>query len=339
MEGLTADEQLSVWEGRALDPRASLPTGFDAVDGKLFRGGLQPGLLVMLGGRTHTRKTGLMLNLIANFLRQGVPVGLVGLDEPTPAYVARLCSTLSVSDQSDGADGYDAEWLEENWGEKEAEAARRFYATKARGLTLSRGSRPTLETLSHWLDTALTRPRVIFIDYLQYLARGKFDGNDNTRIPRLAEELAVWTGDQDIITIALHQVGRESKSSGHYYHGDTPMQLESLRSGGEEAADVVLGTYRPALNPLGNMSADEAEADLGEDWNEDRWKKAADRVKRYEHSTFVQLLKNRPSQRGLLLRGVELFAPGASMFQRERTMDDLDEDQQMYEQERKREAA
>ena len=111
------------------------------------------------------------------------------------------------------------------------------------------------------------------------------------------------------------------------------MQLESLRSGGEEAADIVLGTYRPALCPLGNMSYSEAEADLGKDFDEDRWQAAQDRVRRFEHSTLLQLLKNRPSQKGLHLRGTELFAPGASMFQRERTPEDLDEDMLAYNEE------
>ena len=336
MEGLTVDEQLEAWGKRALDPRASVPLGIGSIDTKLYRGGLQPGLLVILGGRTHTRKTGTMLNLMARMMRGGTAVGLIGLDEPTPAYVARLCSTLTVSDFADGSDGYDAEWLEDHWHEKEAEAARRLYVNQAKAFTLSKGTRPSMDALSSWLDAALVRPEVVFIDYLQYLFRGQYDGNDNTRVPRLAEELAVWTGKEDVVTIALHQVGRESKSSGHHYHGDTPMQLESLRSGGEEAADIVLGTYRPALNPLGNMTADEAEADLGEDFNEERWQKAADRVKRYEHSTFLQLLKNRPSQRGLHLRGVELFAPGSSMFQRERLPEDLDDEQSAYDQEVRR---
>jgi hypothetical protein len=277
-----------------------------------------------------------MLSIIARMLRDEVSVGLVGLDEPTPAYVARLCSALSVTDVGVGDDGHAAEWLEEHWNQPEAEGARERYKTYATRLWLSHGARPTLNTLTDWLSIAPVRPEVVFIDYLQLLARGKYDGNDNTRVPRLAEELSVWAGVNEVAVVALHQVGRESKTTGTTYHGDTPLQLESLRSGGEEAADIVLGTYRPALSPLGNMEMEEAEADLGKDFSEERWLAAVERCKRYEQSTFLQLLKNRPSQKGLLMRGVELFAPGHSMFQRERDDEDRDDDAIIYDMEAKR---
>ena len=333
-ENLNSEEQLAKWEGRALDERPALPTGFPAIDQLLFRGGFQPGTFVILGGRTHTRKTGVALNMAATMLRNGVPVGFVGLDEPVPAYVAKLCSVLS-GDQEDGRGGYGAEWLEEHWGEQESRKSRLAYRALTGKFNLTSGYRPTLLTLNKWVEACHERPRVVFIDYMSVLAREKYAGNDTSRIPKLAEDLKVWANEAQLVVIAIHQVGRESKATGKYYHGDTPMQLESLKYGGEEMADVVLGTYRPTNNPLGSMSYDDASTDFDDEFNEEKWLHAKRRVERFKDSTMMQVLKNRPSQKGLLLRGIELVAPGASMYQRQVRPADLEQHSE-YEEEMNR---
>lgn len=323
LEGLGPDEQLQVWRERAHDQRPSLGTGFPSIDSLLFRRGWQPGTFVILGGRTHTRKTAVALNIAANLLRSGVAVGLVGLDEAAPSYVAKLASVLTY--ESDYARGKDAEWLEVHWDEPEAEEARRLYKELAQNFTLSRGFRPTFDALTAFVedaDAVAARPQVVIIDYLALLARGQYDGSDTNRIPRLAENLRVWTQELEVVTLAIHQVGRQGDSSGRMNVGDLPVTLEQLKYGGEEMADVVLGTYRPALNHLGNLTWEEAVAQ-DDRLTEERYIQAVERVQRYKNSTFLQLLKNRPSQKGLLFRGVELVSPSSSMYMREAIAEDL----------------
>src|SRR6266542_2414955 len=87
--------------------------------------------------------------------------------------------------------------------------------------------------------------------------------------------------------------------------------LDDLKYGGEEFADVVLGTFRPALDPLGNMTQAQAEAEYGEDFDEHLWGNAVANVRKYWQSTFVQLLKNRPGE-DLDLTGMELRSAGKS---------------------------
>jgi len=341
-EGLAPEEQLKAWKGRAEDERPSLGTGYPSIDSKLFRRGFQPGTFVILGGRTHTRKTSVALNIIVNLLREDIPVGFVGLDENTAAYIAKLCSVMTGEH-----DALDPEWLEENWNEREAHEARKRYLSdtfskmnEKSNLTITRGYRPGLGTLQAWLEDADgNRPHVVLIDFLGLLARGKFSGQDNTRIPRLAEDVSVWTNENGLVTIALHQVSRQRNELGQSNHGDRPCTLEQLKYGGEEYADVVLGTYRPSLNYLGNLSEEQAEeetADKDEKWKE-RWEKARDRVQRYQHSTFLQLLKNRPSMKGLNLTGVELVNPASSMFMCEYDAGQHDDEQaSVYNKESKR---
>lgn len=323
LEPIGPEEQLKVWKGRAEDTRPSLGTGFPTIDRKLFRDGFQPGTFVLVGGRTHTRKTGVVLNMMSSLLHEGRAVGFVSLDETPPGYIAKLCSVFTYQDEVES--GFDAEWLDVNWDEAEAEAARELYGRMAARLTLSRGTRPSFDAMTEWLDDAdsvAARPEVVFVDYLALLYRDDFSGAEVQRIPRLAEDLAVWTNENDVVTIAIHQVGRQSDGAGHMNVGDQPCMLEQLKYGGEEMADVVLGTFRPALNHLGNLTYEEAEA-----WyrkvDVEEWSQAVERVRRYQDSTFLQLLKNRPSQKGLLFRGVELVAPSESMFQREATAEDL----------------
>ncbi len=308
-----------MWEGRARDTRPSLGTGYRLLDEKLFRNGFQPGTFVILGGRTHTRKTGVALNFIRSWLVHGLTVGLVGLDEPTPLYVAKLASVLS----NECGNPTDAETLELQFDDEVSKRVRAQYSLMAKRLVMSKGYRPDIKGgLQAWYDSSAgllpgaQPPQVVVIDYLALLARGKYSGQDNSRIPRLAEDLSVFANENECVVVALHQVGRQADAMGRAHHGDKPVTLEQLKYGGEEMADVVLGTYRPAADYLGGLEYEDAEAEFGDDdkW-EQKWERARVRVRRYEQSTFLQLLKNRPSQKGLLPRGIELFAPNESMLQ------------------------
>lgn len=314
-KGLSAEEQRARWEARATDTRPRISSGFPGMDELLNRGGFAPGELVILGGRTHTRKSTVMLNMAAKLLQQGTPVGFLGLDEPTPSYVAKLASVFTRLPH---------DHLESNWHDASVQARLdEDYWPHVKHFSVTEGYRPSFDQMTAWLEMADidtgARPRVVFVDYVSLLARDKYTGQDVTRIPRLFEDLQVWTSEQDVVTIALHQVGRGDNR----YHGDTPMRLEFLKYGGEEYADVVLGTYRPALNVLGNLDRMSAELEMGDDFDEDKWTDACARVARYGDSTFLQLLKNRPGVH-LLQEGIELLSPTDAIYLRPAEGDTID---------------
>jgi hypothetical protein len=153
------------------------------------------------------------------------------------------------------------------------------------------------------------RPRWDLATYLQRVGRSKFAGKNVESIPQLAEDLADWTNDQELVTIALHQVSRQQNLN----HGDKPLVLENLKYGGEEPADVVLATYRPELDELGKMTREDAELLLGDDFTEDKYDAARARVVRFEKSTLLQLLKNRPGTH-LDFHGIELLSPDDTLY-------------------------
>lgn len=304
IKALSAQRQLKVWGDRVNDPRGVLSTGWSDLDALLNRGGLAPSTLCIFGGRTGTRKTTTMMNLIANFLAQGTAVGLIGLDEAAPSYVAKLASAMF---------GVSHETLESEW--ENGESYREQYQERAAKFTLSTGYRPDFEHLTAWMGEAearSARPQVVFIDYISLLTRDKYAGAEVQRVSRLVESLQVWTNENEVVTIALHQVGRMDEGSGVRNHGEAPLTVESLKYGGEEIADIIFGSFRPAKDPFGNMTYDQAVHHMGDKFDEEKWQDAVARVEKYRTSTFLQLLKNRPGTR-TCEKGIELKSVGESM--------------------------
>lgn len=301
------------------DERKSIPTGFAGIDSLLRRGGLQPGNLVLLGGRTGTRKTTVITNMVVSMAQANIPVGLVGLDEQPWQYVEKLMSAWS---------GWSLDRIEERWDEDDGQALRKGWRTLARGLVhVFGGKRPAPEHLASALDLAAigakgaeARPVVIFIDYLKLMTRkGQFSYGDNSRIPQLVEEIQLWSTENQVAVVALHQLSRNDEHGGQNSrsNGHIPMTLTQLMYGGEDSADIVLGTYRPSLDPLALMAMDIAKMVLGDRFDEDEYYVRRGNAKKYEHSTFLQLLKNRPGTEREE-RGIELLSPDRSMRMEEK---------------------
>lgn len=300
MSLLTGSDQLSLFHQYVNDPRGRIATGFIEIDRLLRRGGLAPGELVILGGRTRTRKTTVMMNMIVNMLSVGIGVGLVGLDEAKHNYISKLLSVVARTSP---------DHVEEAWPNVGLETK---YEQLSPRFALFDGYRPNMSDLSLWLQECEIRqshrPEVVFIDYSSLLARAKYDGSEVQRIPRLVEAIKVWTNQEEVVTVALHQVGRLDEGTGLRYHGATPMTLEGLRYGGEEVADIVLSTYRPSLDPVGNMRWDMARKFKGDKFEYEDWLEAKNQVDHYRDYTFLQLLKNRPGthtdEQGTPLRSI-----------------------------------
>lgn len=285
MDYLGAAGQVSEWRKVATDPAPRVKTGWPKVDAMLHRGGLSPGTFCILGGRLHTRKTAVALNMAHQMLQAGVPVGFVGLDEAPAMYTAKLWSVVKRQSHSTLED-----LLKDPAYAAGVEAQ---YAQTMKNLSLWRRPRPSLNDLAAWLDVCDglgQKPRVVFIDYLALLKRGDYDGQDTRRIPRLAEELNVWTKENEVVTIVLHQVGRATDGLKRE-HGDTPVTTDQLMYGGEQQCDIVWATYRPALDPIGNMTRDQA---LAEGVDADVWREHDNRVQANKDVTYLQLIKNRP---------------------------------------------
>lgn len=303
-------ESLEALEARALDSRPSLVSPFPALNDDLYRGGFHRGELVVLGGRMHTRKTAVAINLMLGFMRDRIPVGFVSLDETLAMYAAKFLSAET---------GASAELIERQWESPQVKKWRdEFQERYGQLLVMADGVRPTYNNLTAWLLDAefdAQRPQVMVIDYVSLMVHYRM--KESERIPRLLEELQVFTHDKELLTIALHQAGRMDEGVGNRNHGDKPGTAEALLYGGEQQADIILNTYRPALNQLGNLTMEMAQMLYGDKFDEDEWKDAVSRVRKYKDSTFVQLLKNRPGTK-LNFEGVEVVSHPDSQRMTER---------------------
>lgn len=236
-------------------------------------------------------------------------MGLIGLDEKEESYALKLMSAMY---------GVAHEKIELEWDTPGIKKIRTAFENDAQYFAESHGYRPTPEDMEAFLDEAAAvtgrKPEVIFLDYISLLSRDKFAGAEVQRVQRLIEELQVWTNKTEVVTVALHQVGRFDDGGNKRNEGDTPLSSGSLKYGGEEIADVVLGTYRPSLDPVGNMPYDAAKSD-NDRLTEEEWEERRSRVHRYQDSTFLQLLKNRPGVH-LSKEGIELISIGDTMKMR-----------------------
>lgn len=304
LKALEVFDQLDQWRSRVEDPRGAIPTGFPELDGLLRRGGITPGSLTLWYGRTHTRKTTAVMNVVVNMLDAGYHVGFLTLDEPVPEYVAKLSSVML---------GVSHEDIEDQWKDELGERAREEYKHRAKNLVLSDGVRPTEEDMDAWLNYMDHKPDIVFIDYLSLVYRNAYDGAESQRIQRAAELLQTWKKRHDLALVVLHQVAKTGEHS-KYNDGDVPLHLGSGLFGVEQIPDLVFGNYRPALNRLGNMELEMAEAELGDAFDEDKWVAARNRVKRYKNSTMLQVLKNRPGTKltGHEYQDIELKSVGQS---------------------------
>lgn len=316
---LDTTQQLDAVDASIKDARPSVPTGFGSMDLLLRRGGLLPGTLVLLGGRTGTRKSTIMENMMVSMLDGGAAVGLLGLDEQPWQYVVSLMSVVS---------GRSRDWVENVWDEPEGLELRRDWRRYRGKLHLFKGRKPGIDNITAQMEMAAlgdsTPPEVIFIDYLNKLTRAKEYGYQETnRIPRLVEHLAEWSTDTGVSVVALHQLGRvdEFGNTNNRNNGHLPVTLAQLKYGGEEDADIVFGTYRPAMDPLGNMPMDVAQLVLGDKFDDQEYWEARARVRKYRDSTFLQLLKNRPGTHREE-KGIELLSPHPdALTMREKTID------------------
>lgn len=316
-------QQVGLLDAAVHDTTPTMPTGFDGIDQLLRRGGLMPGNFAVLGGRTGTRKTTVMLNMAVSLAKADIPVGVLGLDESPWMYVVKLMSAWSGKTQ---------DRIEQVWDDDEGKQLQRDWRNFAHGrLHFFSGQRPTVDQLSgnvEMTNMGTSRPpKVLFIDYMALMARKGYGFTENARIPELTEDLQVWSSEYGIVLVVLHQLSRNDEHGGGNSRnaGHIPVTLAQLKYGGEEQADIVLGTYRPSMNPLALMSYGVAKEVLGDRFDEEVFWEARAIAQKYARSTFLQLLKNRPGTHREE-RGVELLSEDESLSLVEKQADEPEED-------------
>jgi replicative DNA helicase len=232
-------ESLTAIETRQKDGRvAGVQTGFTSLDETL--GGMLPGQLIIVAGRTSMGKTSLAVNIATNVASHATPVLIVSLEMTRSEIVERImCSVGEVST------------YKVRNGLINGEERRRLVEVSA-----------SIARMPMWIDDAPTRGvseigslarrmkrrdglGLIVVDYLQIVS----PESNSSRTPRQEQVARISAGlkalarELHVPVVCLAQLNRQPDSM-----ADRKPRLSHLRESGsiEQDADVVLFVHRDA---------------------------------------------------------------------------------------------
>lgn len=212
--------------------------GFSKLD-KHMRG-IAPGEVCEVIARTGVGKTAFLLNVISHVIvNQKIPVLFFSLEQPLAQIYER---TVQISMELDG-------WEVERVFKESAgvDSIHKVVELNYDSLYVVEEDFLTYEELRDFISTAEkekigSRPPLVCVDYLGRMKGGRGDAYEITS--ELARLLKALAKELDIAILYLHQTSRAGKT------GAEPISFDMGRESGvtEEAADFILGMWRPELN-------------------------------------------------------------------------------------------
>ena len=196
--------------------------------------------LFLLEDMTVTHNTAFLLNVMKQVIvNQKIPVLFFSLEQPLAQIYER---TIQIAAEVDG-------WrVEKNYTQPEtAKTLHMLSKQNYSQLYIVDEDFLTYEELKEFIQIAErekigSRPPLVCVDYLGRMKGGGHSPYEVTS--ELAKQLKVLAKDLDIAILYLHQTSRMGKS------GAEKISLDMARDSGvtEEAADFIIGMWRPELN-------------------------------------------------------------------------------------------
>lgn len=218
--------------------------GFRAVDQFIEHGGIRNGHLAFVVARSGVGKTNFILNVIDRLTTAGKTVLFSSQEMLSEELVPRLMAIRWGVPLREVPMDYTAS--------KETGQGLVSYPKEFGGLYIYERKRPTFDDLKAALGMVAEgtgQTPVVIQDYLHLMTRNGYPQFEQQRIPKLAEDSKVWANENKVPFIQLTQTGRANEHDDGANHGHIPLSMESLMYGGEQAADLIVGLYRPEKNP------------------------------------------------------------------------------------------
>ena len=223
-----------------------MSTGIEDMDA-LFRGGLEPGRLCIVGARPKVGKTTFMFNLALQALAQDYVVVFASLEIGERELWSKLLSAQSMVNQSKIQQMLDNKITINDFSVEEQE---RIEEAKA-GLKSADLHTMFAGNLQHGVDSIISstmrvmqrhpdRPIIIFVDYLQLLSDDPY--NKAAAIGVISRKLKLFCIEMDVIAVVASQINRAGAEDGM----PSPHQLKESGSI-EQDADIVMILNRPSL--------------------------------------------------------------------------------------------
>lgn len=290
-----------------INPSGVVPTRMRCIDSHLDAGGLSESTLTMLLARSAVGKTWFALWLAIQILEQDIPVLFSSQEMRTNRLVKRLLQLKYQLNSREALDVFGEDW--HNRG-----AISTSYLQDFRQLAIYDQQSPSWVDLQRALNQAqqhFGQTPVLFQDYNALMTRKGYYA-ESSRIPQLAQEAKEFANNNQLVFVQLVQTGRAAEGDiSKRNHGHQPLTMEAAMYGGEQAADVMVGLYRPELDPELRTPRDLCES-------HDQWLENQVQLDKWRNRLVVQILKNRDGQ--LNLEGdVVRFDPATGQYTEEDT--------------------
>lgn len=219
-------------------PGVRIPTGWESID-PLMYGGLAPGEVFYILGRSHVGKSMFLLNIIAN--NREIPGVLFTIEMPQHQAITRLTSMVMRQDHD-----YMVRLLQHGQIAWEANPLMDYELwILDMAMTLERMG-ATVEKIKRDYDDEL-HPRYVALDYLELVrTEGRRDGYE--RAETLARDLKAWSKELGLPVFVVHQSNMTRKRN-------ESVDENSARGAGYTEADLVLGVWQPDDLPVGKYKA------------------------------------------------------------------------------------
>lgn len=219
----------------AVSDHPKIPTGFRFVD-EMTEGGVTPGGLVIITGRSSVGKTWAALHTM--WSNPGIPTVMFSLEMSSREIVQRMAAIHSnlptahiMRQMRDTGHSAPLQQLVDDYPQ--------LAIIDDPALSLKDMQKALNEAKEEWG----VNPQLAVIDHLR-LVGGTAALSSLDKMKSLATGVKNLARRNDMVTVALQQVSRGSGGAGHL-----PLDITSGEMAGEDSADILLGTYRPCMEP------------------------------------------------------------------------------------------
>jgi len=209
--------------------------GIDKLDENLR--GIAPGEVMQIIARSAVGKTAFLLNLIKNVCANDIPVLFFSLEMQGEQIYERIAQ---ISAKLKGLE------VEKEFQAKSTDNITKFVNSGYKNLYVVDQDFLTMEDLIDYIRIAEEKKGIRFgaicIDYMGRMKGVK--GNEYEVVSELAKQLKYIAKETDKAIISLHQTNRTGGT------GEGEIEMDMARGSGvvEEAADQILGLWRPNIN-------------------------------------------------------------------------------------------
>ena len=210
-----------------------IPSGFPDLD--FLTAGFQPSDLIILAARPSMGKTALLVSIIRNVARHGIPIAFFSLEQPETQIYSRLASQLTgINLHKFRSGNFEPDEMDKIQKAHETIFEWPLFIDGTGGLHYAEIRRRARQA---WKKHKV---RLILVDYLG-LATGDGNRGREQEVASISRALKTLAKELDVPIIALSQLSRAVES-----RTDKRPKLSDLRDSGsiEQDADVVLFIYR-----------------------------------------------------------------------------------------------